>query len=67
MRDRIGAKDLYQAPPDYWSSDFDESKNCQNESLVDQLSKLNSPEKCAVVVQDGGKDLGQKISNFQQN
>ena len=32
---------------DYWSDDFDEDKNCDQEELIKKLQKETSPSRCS--------------------
>jgi len=57
---------------DYWSDDFDEDKNCEQEELIAKLQKETSPSKCSsrmagsfeVQWSECKKDLAKKLSNI---
>ena len=40
---------------DYWSDDFDEDKNCEQEELIAKLQKETSPSKCSSKVKKASR------------
>ena len=43
----LAAVQLVINKEDYWSDDFDEDKNCEQEELIKKLQKETSPSRCS--------------------
>jgi len=68
----LAAVQLVINKEDYWSDDFDEDKNCEQEELIKKLQKETSPSRCSskmagsfeVQWSECKKDLAKKLSNI---